>query len=87
MGASLKLVYWESERERCERGWKAEITTFRNHIQKLLKDSPSLKPYLQEIFAECYSDASESMSILIGVEIPQDQIVTLEQVLDKTYCP
>lgn len=83
----LKLVYWESERERCERGWKAEITTFRNQIQKLLKDSPSLKPYLQEIFNECYLDARESMSLLIGVDLPPSFSATLEQVLDKAWFP
>lgn len=83
----LKLAYWESERERCERGWKAEITTFRNQIQKLLKDSPSLKPYLQDILNECYSDARESMSLLIDVELPPSLSATVKQVLNKAWFP
>lgn len=83
----LKLAYWDSEREYNVNKWKSKITTFRNQIQKLLKDSPSLKPYLQEIFPECYSDARESMSLLISLEIPFDKIATLEQVLDKSWFP
>ncbi len=52
----LKLKYWESERERCRGHWQREITNFRQQIHDELKDSPSLKPHLREIFNECYQD-------------------------------
>lgn len=48
----LKLAYWESERERNANHWITEITTFRVQIKKRLANSPSLKPYLNEIFSE-----------------------------------
>ena len=46
----LKLKYWESERSSNQGHWEAEILNFRKQISKELKASPSLKPYLLEIF-------------------------------------
>ncbi|HEY9704270.1 MAG TPA: DUF29 domain-containing protein [Allocoleopsis sp.] len=51
----LKLQYWNTERERNQGHWKGEIRTFRRQINKRLKES--LKPYILEIFDECYQDA------------------------------
>ncbi|MDJ0524240.1 MAG: DUF29 domain-containing protein, partial [Microcystis sp. M53600_WE12] len=56
----LKLKYWGAERERNEGHWKGEIRTFRLDILDELKDSPSLKPYLLEIFDECYLSARKN---------------------------
>jgi hypothetical protein len=53
----FKIVYWESERERNLNHWQFEIISFRNQINKKLKKQPSLKRYLDEIDAECWSDA------------------------------
>ncbi|MBD2691227.1 DUF29 domain-containing protein [Anabaena catenula FACHB-362] len=49
----LKLKYWDSERERNQGHWKGEIRTFRREIKDELKDSPSLKPYILEIWLLC----------------------------------
>lgn len=35
---------------------------FRRQINKQLKSSPSLKPYILEIFDECYEDARKEAS-------------------------
>jgi hypothetical protein len=53
----LKLKCWENERERNQGHWQGEIRTFRKQIKKSIKDSPSLKPYILEIFDQCYQDA------------------------------
>lgn len=58
----LKLKYWDMERERNEGHWKGEIRTFRRQIKDELKDSPSLKPYILEIFDECYQQARTEAS-------------------------
>jgi hypothetical protein len=58
----LKLKYGDSERERNEGNWKGEIRTFRREIKEGLKDSPSLKPYILEIFEECYQEARKEAS-------------------------
>ncbi|MFM7713350.1 MAG: DUF29 domain-containing protein, partial [Microcystis sp.] len=53
----LKLVYWQSELEYNQRGWKNEIRNFRLQIKQIIEDSPSLNPYLSEIFLPCYQNA------------------------------
>ncbi|WP_317134568.1 DUF29 family protein [Leptolyngbya sp. 7M] len=54
----LKIKYWESERERCFRGWVLEINNFRSEIELILQDSPSLKPFLAENFPSAYRKAT-----------------------------
>jgi hypothetical protein len=86
----LKLAYWESEREHNQRGWKGEIRTFRKQIQKLLRDSPSLKPYLSEILEECYTDAREIIIDTTGLDesvFPPEVLASLEEILDENWLP
>lgn len=42
-------------------GWELTIIEQRRQIKILLQDSPSLKPYLAQIFAEIYSDALDDV--------------------------
>ena len=57
----LKLAYWDSERENNQRGCRTTIREQRRQIKVLLDDSPSLKPFLENIFAECYAHAREEV--------------------------
>ncbi len=86
----LKVKYWQQERETCIRGWKLEIRNFRLQIQNLLKDSPSLKNYLQENFVleyqngrKLFLDATDFNSDMI----PEEPCFSLEQVLDENWLP
>lgn len=86
----LKLIYWEKERDYNANKWRLEIYNFRVQIKRLLKDSPSLKPYLVEIFDECYLDARVAVSILMECNInilPEVAIITLEQALNENWFP
>ncbi|MBD2516730.1 DUF29 domain-containing protein [Nostoc sp. FACHB-973] len=86
----LKLIYWNGERERNQGHWKGEIRTFRREIKERLKDSPSLKPYILEIFDECYQDARTEASdrSQLAVDIfPLIPIGSLEQILDENWFP
>ena len=40
----------------CYRGWVESVDKQRIGLRRLLKDSPSLKPYLVEVFDEVYAD-------------------------------
>ncbi|MEH2366369.1 DUF29 domain-containing protein [Nostoc sp.] len=86
----LKLTYWNVERERNEGHWKGEIRTFRREIKDELKDSPSLKPYILEIFDECYqnarTEASDRSQLAIDI-FPAIPIGSLEQILDENWFP
>ncbi|MGB5769959.1 MAG: DUF29 domain-containing protein [Crocosphaera sp.] len=86
----LKLAYWESEREYNQAGWKGEIQNFRIQIKRLLKDSPSLNPYLAEILEECYEDAvkiSRNKMELFSNIFPAYPMANLEQILDDNWLP
>ena len=84
----LKLKCWDSERERNQGHWQGEVRTFRRQIKKSLKDSPSLKPYILEIFDECYQDARKEASDRSELPLdifPLTPIASLEQILDETW--
>jgi mRNA-degrading endonuclease RelE of RelBE toxin-antitoxin system len=86
----LKLKYWQSEIERNKRHWRGEITNFRQQIQYQLEDSPSLKPYLTEIYTQCYQDGRQIASQKSGLPLntfPEKPIAPLEQILDENWLP
>jgi Domain of unknown function DUF29 len=84
----LKLKCWDSERERNQGHWKGEIRTFRTQITDELKDSLSLKPYILEIFDECYQEARKEASDRSQLPLdifPLIPIGSLEQILDENW--
>ncbi len=66
----MHLLKWDYQPERKSSSWRGSIIEGRTQIRKLLRDSPSLKPYLIEVFAECYQDAVEQASA--ETELPID---------------
>lgn len=86
----LKVKYWEQERENCLRGWKLEIRNFRLQIQLIIKDSPSLKSYLQENFALQYENGRKlflEATELESAMIPENPCFSLEQALEEDWLP
>jgi hypothetical protein len=81
----LKLSYWESEKERNGNHWKSEIVNFRYQIHKRLKESPSLRPELESIYAEIFPVAIKSVSQLFPLE--KDAYISLEKTLDNDWFP
>jgi DNA repair ATPase RecN len=86
----LKLKYWKSEIDRNRGHWEAEIINFRKQIKDEIKDSPSLKPYLQEILKECYQDGREIASKRSQLPLntfPENPMASLGQILDENWLP
>jgi hypothetical protein len=86
----LKLKCWDNERERNQGHWQGEIRTFRRQIKDELADSPSLKPYILEIFDECYQEARKEAAdrSQLSLDIfPLIPIASLEQILDENWFP
>ena len=86
----LKLAYWQTEFSRNQSHWKGEIVNFRKQIQDQLENSPSLKPYLRQIFEKCYQDGREIASTRSDLPLstfPEKPIANLEQVLDENWFP
>lgn len=86
----LKLKYWDSERDRCFRGWSVEITNFRFQLQRRLKSSPSLRNYLEEIFPEEYGNSRKlflTASELDADTVPAQPSFDLKDALDPNWLP
>ena len=68
--------------------WRYTIREHRKRLQKAFKKSPSLKPYFEEVFAECYQDGRELASDETGLSIhsfPENCPFSYEQVLDTDF--
>ncbi|MEP0753068.1 DUF29 domain-containing protein [Trichocoleus sp. Lan] len=84
------LLKWQFQPEKRSGSWKGSIVEHRRRIREALKDSPSLKPYLEEVFAESYADAVEQASAetALPLEIfPQLCPYTSTEVLDSNFLP
>lgn len=82
------LLKWQFQPERRSNSWRASIVEHRRRIRNLLEDSPSLKPYLEEVLAECYGDAIELASIeteLPAVTFPPDCPYSSAEVLEAGF--
>jgi hypothetical protein len=53
----MHLLKYQYQPEKRSSSWRGTILEQRRQIVLLLKNSPSIKPYYLEIFADCYTDA------------------------------
>jgi hypothetical protein len=84
------LLKWQFQPEFRSGSWKGSIVEHRRRIRDALKDSPSLKPYLEEVFAQCYWDAVEQASAETELPVetfPQECPYTSAEVLDSNFSP
>jgi predicted nucleic acid-binding Zn-ribbon protein len=62
------LLKWDCQPDRQSKSWKATIREQRRAVQRLIKQNPSLKPYLEEAIALAYESALD----LVVRETPLD---------------
>ena len=82
------LLKWDYQSEHRSKSWKATIREQRKEVLRLLKDNPSLQPYLQEAIA----DAHEAGLAIVVRETPLDYKdlpsecpYSVEQILDLSF--
>ncbi|MGB5632162.1 MAG: DUF29 domain-containing protein [Waterburya sp.] len=83
----LKYRYHPSKRSN---SWRSCIREHRKRVKRAFRNSPSLKPYFTEIFAECYQDARELAADETGLSIetfPEQSPFTMEEILNTDYLP
>jgi hypothetical protein len=86
----MHLLKWQYQPERRSSSWKGSIAEHRRRIRNELKDSPSLKSYLEESFEECYADAVEQAiaeTDLPAETFPRSCPYTISATLDSSYLP
>ena len=80
----MHLLKWQYQPDRRSNSWRGSIVEGRTQIRRLLKASPSLKPYLDSIFDECYQDAVEQASAETGLPretFPVKSLYTIADVM------
>lgn len=86
----LHLLKWHYQPESRSSSWRGSIREHRRRINDDLNDSPSLMPYLRDVFAECYVNAREQAADETGLPLdafPSECPYTPEQVLNPAYLP
>lgn len=86
----MHWLKWKYQPEKSSKSWLFSIKESRKQIERLLRESPSLKNHLQENFEMCYQDAREDAADETDLPIESFPIVCflpLEQAMDKTFLP
>ena len=53
--------YWNSEKDYNQKHWEREDVNFRYEIEQILKESPSLRNYLQQNHQDWYLNSVKAM--------------------------
>ncbi len=86
----MHLLKWKYQPTARSNSWRGTIYEQRRKIKSLLKESPSLRPLMQEILAASYPDAVESAAIETGLaetSFPATCEWQFEEVLTKGFLP
>jgi len=82
----LHLLKWDHQPGQRSNRWRSRVAEKRGRIQRLLRDSPSLRPSLDEAAREVYSEALERAAIETGLSessFPQTLPYTIEQIFER----
>jgi hypothetical protein len=86
----MHLLKWQYQKNKRSNSWRYSIIEHRNRLKKDFRDSPSLKPYFDDVLEDCYQTAREFASEETGLDIktfPVDLPFTKEQILNPDYLP
>ena len=84
----MRLLKYKCQSEKRSNSWIASIVEHRQRLKRAFKESPSLQPYLTEIFNECYQDARELAAAETGLAVdtfPVEIPFAAEDVLNSGY--
>lgn len=84
------LLKWQFQPDKRTNSWLGTIREQRVQIKFLLQDSPSLKPYLTQVFPDAYELglALAMRETKLGEQLfPEVCPYTLEQALDSQFLP
>lgn len=86
----MHLLKYKYQPEKKTNSWRYTIREHRRRVRKALRNSPSLKLYLNQIFPECYEDARKLAADETGLPLntfPNKAMFTPEETLEPEYLP
>ncbi|QKD81193.1 DUF29 domain-containing protein [Thermoleptolyngbya sichuanensis A183] len=82
------LLKWDYQPEKRSKSWRVSIREQRREILQLLKENPSLKPYLSQAIADAY-EAGKDLVVketpLDYGNLPESCPYTFEQLFDPNF--
>jgi hypothetical protein len=84
------LLKWEYQSNRRSRSWLNTIRVQRRDTYELVKENPSLKPYLQEALQKMYENGRDLAAGETNLPIktfPPDCCYSLEEILSDRFYP
>jgi hypothetical protein len=84
------LLKYQYQPDRRSNSWRFTILEHRDRIDKAFRDSPSLKPYVASIFADCYASARKKAAVETGLPtetFPEANSFSLEAALNPDFLP
>jgi Domain of unknown function DUF29 len=86
----MHLLKWQRQPELRSKSWSATIREQRRQIEKLLHDSPSLRPFVNEAHGRAYAEAREDAVEETGLpeaDFPAESPFTVDDVLSRAFLP
>ncbi|MEB3358202.1 MAG: DUF29 domain-containing protein [Synechococcales bacterium] len=86
----MHLLKYRYQADRRSPSWRYTLTEHRNRLAKLLRDSPSLRRYLDSCFDDCYQTARRLAADETGLELnqfPDQPPFSPTEALDMDYLP
>ena len=86
----MHLLKWQVQPKMRSGSWSGTILEQRRRIEKLLRESPSLRPFVTEVLAEVYSEAREAASNETGLPetgFPAECPFSADEVLSRSFLP
>ncbi len=84
------LLKWVHQPEKRSRSWKLTMFHQRGRIERLCKDSPSLRRLVPEMIAEMYPASVEAANLETGLSkdaFPKQCPYSAAQILDRDFLP
>lgn len=86
--AIAHLLKWQFQPNLRTGSWSGSIRNSRKRIERLFKDQPSLKPYVEEVLSEAYAEAKEWAEEETGLNtLPAECPYSVKEILDSEFLP
>jgi hypothetical protein len=86
----VHLLKWQYQPNHRSGSWEGNILEHRRRVREALQDSPSLQPYLQSFFGECYTQAVKQAKAETGLPLkifPEQCPYHRADVLEDQFLP
>ncbi|NER45388.1 MAG: DUF29 domain-containing protein [Symploca sp. SIO1A3] len=86
----MHLLKYQYQPQLRSNSWRFTILEHRDRLEKLFRDSPSLKPFFESVFEASYTRARKKAAVETGLSLdlfPASSPFTLDETLNPDFLP